>query len=144
MEWLTHVPLVPHICVNKLVSFGQYMYIVCRLFVVKPLLNHCSIIFNRTKYIFFIHKNSSGNIVCEIEAILTGWELGAGWGVVVWVIWYCTFCDDYQSQNITRYNISNHFWRHQQNRSIASETRGRCVIIVVFNVIYGFVMSCEK
>ena len=35
-------------------------------------------------------------------------------------------------------------WRHQQNVSWASETRRRCVKIVIFIVIYGFLMSCEK
>ena len=40
--------------------------------------------------------------------------------------------------------ISNRLWRHQQNENWASETRGRCVNIVVFIVIIGFVMSCKK
>ena len=40
--------------------------------------------------------------------------------------------------------ISNRLWRHQQNENRASETRGRCVKIVVFIVIYGFVISCKK
>ena len=40
--------------------------------------------------------------------------------------------------------ISNRLWRHQQNENPASETRGRCVMIVVFIVICGFVMSCKK
>ena len=40
--------------------------------------------------------------------------------------------------------ISNRLWRHQQNEHRASETRGRCVKLVVFIVIYGFVMSCKK
>ena len=37
--------------------------------------------------------------------------------------------------------IINRLWRHQQNESTASETRGQCVKIVVFIVIYGFVLS---
>ena len=40
--------------------------------------------------------------------------------------------------------ISNRLWRHQQNENRVSETRGRCVKLVVFIVIYGFVMSCKK
>ena len=40
--------------------------------------------------------------------------------------------------------ISSRLWRHQQNDNRAGETRGRCVKIVVFIVIYGFVMSCKK
>ena len=40
--------------------------------------------------------------------------------------------------------ISNQLWRHQQNENWASETRGRCVKIVVFIIIYGFIMSCKK
>ena len=40
--------------------------------------------------------------------------------------------------------ISNRLWRHQQNKNRASETRGRCVKLVVFIVIYGFVMSRDE
>ena len=40
--------------------------------------------------------------------------------------------------------ISNRLWRHKHNENRASETRGRCVKIVIFIVIYGFVMSCKK
>ena len=40
--------------------------------------------------------------------------------------------------------ISNRLWRHQQQKDRASETRGRCLYIVVFIVIYVFVMSCKK
>ena len=40
--------------------------------------------------------------------------------------------------------ISNRLWRHQQNENVGSEARGRCVKIVVFIVIYGFVMSYKK
>ena len=40
--------------------------------------------------------------------------------------------------------ISNRLWRHQQIEDRANETRGRCVKIVVFIVMYGFVMSCKK
>ena len=40
--------------------------------------------------------------------------------------------------------INNRLWRHQQHENWASETRGRCVNIVVFIAIYGFVMSCKK
>ena len=40
--------------------------------------------------------------------------------------------------------ISIRLWRHQQNENRASETRGWCVKIVVFVVIFGFVMSCKK
>ena len=40
--------------------------------------------------------------------------------------------------------IANRLWRHQQNVKRASETRGWCVKILVFSVIYGFVMSCKK
>ena len=40
--------------------------------------------------------------------------------------------------------INNRLWRHQQNENWASDTRGRCVNIVVFIVIYGFVMPCKK
>ena len=40
--------------------------------------------------------------------------------------------------------ISNRLWCHQQNKNQASETRGRCVKIIVFIVIYRFVMSCKK
>ena len=40
--------------------------------------------------------------------------------------------------------IINRLWRHQQNEDRASETRGRCVNIVVFIVIHGFVISCKK
>ena len=40
--------------------------------------------------------------------------------------------------------INNPLWCHQQNEDWASETRGRCVKIVIFIVIYGFVMSCKK
>ena len=40
--------------------------------------------------------------------------------------------------------ISNQLWRHQQNEDRASETRGRCVNIAAFIVIYGCVMSCKK
>ena len=40
--------------------------------------------------------------------------------------------------------ISNWLWRHQQNENWASVTRGQCVQIVVFIVIYGFVMSWKK
>ena len=36
--------------------------------------------------------------------------------------------------------INNRLWCHQQKEGRASETRGRCVKIV----IYGFVMSCKK
>ena len=39
---------------------------------------------------------------------------------------------------------SNVLWRHQQNARRASETLRRCVEIVVFVVIYGFALSCEK
>ena len=38
----------------------------------------------------------------------------------------------------------NLLWRHQQDVNRARETRGRCMKIVVFIVIYGFVMSCKK
>ena len=37
--------------------------------------------------------------------------------------------------------ISNRSWRHHQNDHRAGETRGRCVKIVVYIVICGFVMS---
>ena len=40
--------------------------------------------------------------------------------------------------------ISNRLWRHQQNVKWAKESRGRRVKILVFNVIYGFIMSCKK
>ena len=40
--------------------------------------------------------------------------------------------------------FSNRLWRHQQNVNRPSETRGRCVKIIVIIVIYGFVMSCKK
>ena len=40
--------------------------------------------------------------------------------------------------------ISNQLWRHQQNENRATETRGRCVKIIIFIVIYGFVMLCKK
>ena len=40
--------------------------------------------------------------------------------------------------------ISNRMWRHRQNENWVCETRGRCVKIVIFVVIYGFVMSCKK
>ena len=40
--------------------------------------------------------------------------------------------------------IANRLWRHQQNVKRTSETRGWCVKILVFSVIYGFVMSCKK
>ena len=40
--------------------------------------------------------------------------------------------------------IRNRLWRHQQNEDRASETRVRCVKIVVFIVIYGFVVSYKK
>ena len=40
--------------------------------------------------------------------------------------------------------ISNRLWRHQQNENRASETRVRCVNIVVFIVIHGFVISCKN
>ena len=40
--------------------------------------------------------------------------------------------------------IANRLWRHQQNLKRTSETRERCVKILVFSVIYGFVMSCKK
>ena len=40
--------------------------------------------------------------------------------------------------------ISNRLWRHQQNENQTSETRGRCVTVVAFIVIHGFVMSCKK
>ena len=40
--------------------------------------------------------------------------------------------------------ISSRLWRHQQNKNRASETRGGCVKLFVFIVIYGFVMSCKK
>ena len=35
--------------------------------------------------------------------------------------------------------IANRLWRHHQNVKLASETRGWCVKIVVFSVIYGLV-----
>ena len=40
--------------------------------------------------------------------------------------------------------ISTRLWRHQQNVDRASEPRGRCVKIVVFIVVFGFVISCKK
>ena len=40
--------------------------------------------------------------------------------------------------------ISNRLWHHQQNENWVSETQGRCVNIVLFIVIYGFVLSCKK
>ena len=40
--------------------------------------------------------------------------------------------------------ICNRLWRHQQNEDRVSETRGRCVNIVVFVIIYGYIMSCKK
>ena len=40
--------------------------------------------------------------------------------------------------------ISNRLWSHQQNENRASETQRRCVKIVVFIIIYGFLMSCKK
>ena len=40
--------------------------------------------------------------------------------------------------------ICNRLWRHQLNEDRASETRGRCVNIVVFVIIYGYIMSCKK
>ena len=40
--------------------------------------------------------------------------------------------------------IGKRSWRDQQNENRASETRGRCVKLVVFIVIYGFVISCKK
>ena len=40
--------------------------------------------------------------------------------------------------------IGNRLWRHQQNENWVSETRGRCVNIAVFIIIYIFVMSCKK
>ena len=40
--------------------------------------------------------------------------------------------------------ISNRLWRHQQNEDRASETRGRCVKIVVFSVIDSLAMSCKN
>ena len=40
--------------------------------------------------------------------------------------------------------ISNRLWRHQQNENRTRETRGRCVKIVVFIVIFGFVMWCKN
>ena len=36
--------------------------------------------------------------------------------------------------------ISNRLWRHQQNENRACDTRGRCVKIVDFIVIYGFII----
>ena len=40
--------------------------------------------------------------------------------------------------------IANRLWRHQQSVKRASGTRGWCVKILVFSIIYGFVMSCKK
>ena len=40
--------------------------------------------------------------------------------------------------------ISNRLWCHQQNEDWGRETSGHCVKIVIFMVIYGFLMSCEK
>ena len=40
--------------------------------------------------------------------------------------------------------IRNRLWRHQQNEDRASKARGRCVKVVVFIFIYGFVMSYKK
>ena len=40
--------------------------------------------------------------------------------------------------------VSNRLWSHQQDVDRASETRGRCVKIFVFVVIYGFVIACRK
>ena len=40
--------------------------------------------------------------------------------------------------------INNRLWRHLQIINRASETRGRCMKIVVFVVSFGFVISCKK
>ena len=40
--------------------------------------------------------------------------------------------------------ITNRLWHHQQNVRRASKTRGWCVKILVFSVIYGFLMLCKK
>ena len=40
--------------------------------------------------------------------------------------------------------INNRYWRHQQNVNRSNEVRCRCVKIVFFIIIYGFVMSCKK
>ena len=40
--------------------------------------------------------------------------------------------------------ISNRLWRHHQNVNRANKTQGRCVKIIVFIIIYGFVMSWNK
>ena len=40
--------------------------------------------------------------------------------------------------------INNWLWRHQQNKNWASETLGRCVKIIIFIIIDGFLMSCKK
>ena len=37
--------------------------------------------------------------------------------------------------------IRNRLWRYQQNENRASETRGRCIKLVMFIVIYGFVIT---
>ena len=39
---------------------------------------------------------------------------------------------------------SNRLWRHQRNENRGSETRGRCVKIVVFIVIYEFIITRKK
>ena len=78
------------------------------------------------EYIYFLHDRPW--ISPWIKSISN--ELDITIHVVAQLSGYCDF-------------ISNRLWRHQQNENRASETRGRCVKLVVFIGIYGFVMSCK-
>ena len=75
---LTHLPLVPHICVGE---SGQHWFKQRRIAYSAPshYLNQCEVIANwtlRNKLLqntkLFIHKNAYNGIVCEMAAILSG------------------------------------------------------------------------
>ena len=95
---LTHLPLVPHICVSEL---GQHWFRWWLVSYSAPIhyLNQCWVIANWTirnkfKWNFnqntklFIHKNVSEDIICKMAAILSRGDEPM---LVVWMLIYCKY-----------------------------------------------------
>ena len=82
LDALTHLPLVPHICISELCQHWFRLWLVaysapnhylnqCWVIVNWTLRNKLQWNFNYQNTKFFIHKNASENIICKTAAILS-------------------------------------------------------------------------
>ena len=86
--------------------------------------NRHPLVIRRMRYEVFLHDQPCKSLICSKLDI----------SIQVIALQLSCYCDV----------ISNRLWRHQQNKDQASETRGQCVKIFVFIIIYVVVITCKK